>query len=729
MAAESPTTANAAAPPAEPAKGRSRLRFSLSFLLVALSVLTVACTAAAVHFSWLVVSRQNVATLVEQLNIEVVAGVDREIGSIFDSAVAAQTTIRDALRDHVIDIDDKTQREGLFFAILNANPHFSWVSFGKPDGDFFGAQRRDDTNLRLVESRWDTEKRQARRTEVNFVKEGNTISRMTTRFKVNDYYAPLRDWYVAAVDQPNTNIWTDIYIFSDSHLPGLNSAITTYTPPGLRPAGVISIAIELERLSRYLADLPALQSGAAFIVDRDGRLIAFGDPTEVGGPDENAAESLTQLRPLAAAKDPLLRLASDAIAGSGMMLPQIARPLQMTHPGPGGDYFVTLAPARHRGWLVGTVMPEREFVTAIEQSYLRLAAAVAGVVVVFGLLMFLLARHLFIGPIRRLIARTGRIARFDLDAPAPPPSPLVEVQAIAGAVDQMSRSLGSFRRYLPADLVQTLMEQGVVAQLGGERRMLSVMFMDLEGFTATSERYGHRVVPLLAEYFGAMSAVIQRHHGTIDKFIGDAIMAFWGAPKFNEEHPSDVCRAAVECLQRMRELQDDWEKRGLPRMQIRIGINTGRMVVGNIGSPDRLNYTVIGDPVNLAARIEGMNKIFATAVLISQHTYELAKYEIVARRLDEVTARGRTEPVSIYELLGLRDERGEATGFEWVKLFEAARALYDERRWLEAIEQFRAVIQLRGADPASELYIRRCEEKMAAEPRTLVLAKGRDQAS
>lgn len=700
-----------------------RWAVSLSFALVALSLVTVASTAAVVHYAWLHVSRQSVAEVVQQLNVEIAGRVDREIQTIFESAMAAQLAIRDMLRDGVIEIENKPQRDRLFFAILNANPHFSWVSFGKPNGNFYGVQRRDPVNLRIAESRWDPVQEQATRLEDYLVDDGERISKTISKVKIDDYYAPERDWYRRAIANRGQTIWTDVYIFAQSGKPGFNTAITLEAPNGGAVLGVVSIAIELERLSHYLTHLTALRSGTAFLLDRQGRLLAYRDPEVVTRPGSVADTS--ELRPLVAADEPQLRVAAAALRREQVDLTTLQGPRELIVDGPEGREYVTLVPSARDGWIIGTVVPELDFMRIIEAEYGRLGLAVLAAALLFGLLMVLVARGLFVRPIARLIARTGRIARFDLAPTLPIRSPLRELDALGHSVEQMSRGLGSFRRYLPADLVQTLLAQGGIAELGGERRMLTVMFMDLEGFTATSERLGHRVVPLLAEYFSAMGAEIRATGGTIDKYIGDAVMAFWGAPSVNEEHATDACRAALACRERMRELQADWARRGLPVMRLRIGVSTGRIVVGNIGAPERFNYTVIGDPVNLAARLEDLNKLYETEVLLSQQTYELARYEVVARRLDWTTVKGREEPVAVHELLALRDERGEAPGYEWVRMFERAVALYDQRRWHEAAEQLRAVQELRPADPPTRIYLQRCEERIAAEPRALALAASR----
>ncbi len=723
-----PETADQGGKPAEHRGWRPRV--SLKFSLVVISLFTVAMTAASVHVPWFLVSRDNVAEMARQLNTEIVGGVNREVSSIFESAIAAQSALRDSLLDGVINLEDKRSRDRLFLALLRANPHFSWVSFGKPNGDFYGAQRIDELHLRVAESIWSAERKEANRLEESFVSDGEHLSYTGVKSRVMDYYAPGRSWYRQAAANPGEHIWTGIYVFDVSRKPGLNTAITLQDRETSELTGVISIAIELDRISRYLANLTSLRSGTAFIIDRSGDLVAFRDPREVTRP--GAKGDLPELKPLAESYHPMLQVAHAGIVESGARLEALNGPQQfVTHDASGARYFLTLAPAERAGWLIGTVIPEADFMAPIQANYYRLVLALLAAIVVVSLAAILASRYLFVLPLNRLVGETRKIAQFDLDKVQRVSSPVIELDTLSGSIEQMSRGLGSFRRYLSADLVKTLMDQGVIAELGGERRTMSVMFMDLEGFTSTSERMGHRVVPLLGDYFGAMSAAIQDNHGTIDKFIGDAVMAVWGAPYYDEDHPTHVCRAALDCAAAMATLRADWLRRGLPEMNVRIGVNTGRMVVGNIGSRDRLNYTVIGDPVNLGARLEGMNKEFGTAILISQHTWEAARYDIVARRLDPVKVKGREQAVGVYELLAMRDESGAIpAGFEWIGLFEKGLDFFNAGRWHEAAQQFRLVIEMRGGtDEPSSIFLARTEEKIAAEPKHPVLAASRpDQA-
>lgn len=690
---------------------------SLRLSIVVFALFTVLLTAAAVHVPWLFASRANVSDMANQLSTEIVAGVSREVDGIFSSAIAAQDAIAGIVRDGDVDLESRETRDRLFLSFLLANPHFSWVSYGKPNGDFYGAQRRDEVNLRLVESRWLDERKLAERREQYLVNDGERVTPTVVKVKFNDYFSPNRSWYKLASAQRG-HVWTDVYVFSASNKPGLNAAVAHYRDETL--VGVISVAIELDRISRYLGNVRSVRSGAAFIVDAKGRMIAFQDAREVTKPGPDPEEPL--LRPLAETANPMLRLANAAISEGGIDLKNVKGPTQTLFTAPSGErYFVSLAPVGTKDWLAATVIPEADFTRAVERNTSRLALAVLAALLLVCVLAVVTSRFLFIVPLRRIMEQTKLISQFNVDKVEHVTSPIREIDTLSTSIDKMSRGLSSFQRYLPADLVRLLLSQGQVAQLGGTRRTLTILFMDLEGFSALSERLGHRVVPVLGEYLGAMSRVITSERGTIDKYIGDAVMAFWGAPTDNEDQAVDACRAALNCTRAMREMHAKGMLAGAPNLRVRIGINTGRVVVGNIGSEDRLNYTALGDPVNLASRVEGLSKNYGTEILITQHTFELVKYDVVARRLDVVQVRGREEPVAVYELLAMREETGDITGYEWIAEFEAAVALYEASRYDEAIERFRAASAMRGQDKPSELYIRRCEERKAASPPVLTL--------
>jgi adenylate cyclase len=267
-----------------------------------------------------------------------------------------------------------------------------------------------------------------------------------------------------------------------------------------------------------------------------------------------------------------------------------------------------------------------------------------------------------------------------------------------------------FGRFLAPAMVEQVLERRDALRLGGEKRELTVLFSDIRGFTTLSEQLDPRVlIELLNEYLSPMTdIVVSDHAGTLDKYIGDAIMAFWGAPNPEPDHPLLACRAALAMAERLEQLRPGWVQRGLPSIDIGIGINTGPMSVGFVGSQDRFyNYTVLGDAVNLASRLEGLNRTYGTRILISGSTWQCVKHAMVARELDAVRVKGKREPVQVYELLGRVPAQD---GQSWLQEFDWGLGAYKAQRWEEATAHFTAADALaRGGDPSSKVYLTRCQ--------------------
>ena len=274
---------------------------------------------------------------------------------------------------------------------------------------------------------------------------------------------------------------------------------------------------------------------------------------------------------------------------------------------------------------------------------------------------------------------------------------------------------GAFQYYLTPSVVNEILKDPSKLKLGGDKKNLSVLFSDIRGFTSISEKLTpEELVQLLNEYLTAMTDVVFKYDGLLDKYIGDAVMAVFGAPIDQPDHTLRACRTSLEMMAALRELRKKWAAEGRPDVNIGVGVNTGDMVVGNMGSQMRFDYTVMGDAVNLASRLEGTNKEYGTNIIISEFTYERIKDELFCRELDAVRVKGKKLPVRIFELLGDRKEAAPWQPF--VELFEKGLALYREQRWDEAIAAFRGVLEIRPEDPPARIYIERCEAMKECPP-------------
>jgi adenylate cyclase len=272
----------------------------------------------------------------------------------------------------------------------------------------------------------------------------------------------------------------------------------------------------------------------------------------------------------------------------------------------------------------------------------------------------------------------------------------------------------AFGRYLSPDLVASLINHPDRLQLGGEEVEVTVLFADLAGFSRVSEEMTPpALINLLNDYFTPMTRIILDQDGTLDKYMGDSLMALWGAPLPLPDHALRACRAALEMQAAMHRLQQDWQARGLPPLGIRMGLHAGPVVAGNVGSREHFNYTVLGDAVNLAARLEGVNRHYGTEILVSEDLCRQTGGAFLLRELDQVLVKGRARPVTVYELLGPRPAAGEPP---WVAAFAAGRAAYLERRWDLAAAHFQEVLSRKVDDGPAKLFLQRCRGYLEQPP-------------
>jgi adenylate cyclase len=274
---------------------------------------------------------------------------------------------------------------------------------------------------------------------------------------------------------------------------------------------------------------------------------------------------------------------------------------------------------------------------------------------------------------------------------------------------------GAFSFYVSKSVMNEMLQNPDRLKLGGDKRDMTVLFSDIRGFTSISEGMSpEELVALLNEYLTVMTDIVFKYEGTLDKYIGDAIMAIYGAPIVRENHPASACHSALHMMTELKRLNEKWIKEGKNPIDIGIGINTGMMMVGNMGSEQRFDYTVMGDAVNLGSRLEGANKEYRSNILISETTYERVKDEFVCMEVDTIRVKGKHIPVRIFQLLGhykVSDDLSRAVDY-----FRKGLESYKKRDWDEAIRYFGMVKELDRSLHVSEEYIIRCEQLKKAPP-------------
>jgi adenylate cyclase len=298
-----------------------------------------------------------------------------------------------------------------------------------------------------------------------------------------------------------------------------------------------------------------------------------------------------------------------------------------------------------------------------------------------------------------------------------------EIENLGNAFNDMVKGLKerdfikrTFERYVSPKVAAEIIKNPDMLRLGGQKKTVTIFFTDIGNFTTLSENLTpEEVVTHLNQYFEGMTSAILDYDGTINQFQGDAIFAFWGAPIDQEDHALRACRSALKCRDFLRELEKMWTAAGLSARTYRFGLNTGEVIVGNVGSSSRFEYTLIGDDVNLASRLEAANKYYGTQIFISDQTYALIKDRLIAREIDLIRVVGRSKPVRVYELVAEKDNLDPEQA-RILKFFEVGLNAYRNRQWETAVSHFEQVLHIDPQDTPSNIYIQRCHEYRQTPP-------------
>jgi class 3 adenylate cyclase len=412
--------------------------------------------------------------------------------------------------------------------------------------------------------------------------------------------------------------------------------------------GCASANITLDVLSGFLTTHRASSHSTTVIANpTNGTIIAYPDPKKTVRRESNRLE-LTTLDTIA---DDNVREANrlHSKTNSGDFFfssPQNGEEISSSFTRVPGNFG--------QPWEIIILTPTNDFVGTLKRTNRQMIVLIAALTGVELLLIYFFARRLS-RPIEDISQELRSVEDLTFSHAAVPSSKIKEIRELQTALSLFEPSLRSFSSFVPLDVVRELIKTGTPLTLGVEPRFMTVLFADLQDFSSLAEQMmPNDLMAQLSVYFETVSRAIAEEHGTVDKFIGDGVMAFWGAPTRRDDHVLRACCGALRAARRMQRLNADWRAQRRPPLQLRIGLHCAEVLVGNVGSSERLSYTAMGDGVNVAARLEGINKSFGTTICISDSVVEAVGSEIAVRPMKRVKVKGRKHEFMIYELLGIR---------------------------------------------------------------------------
>lgn len=503
-------------------------------------------------------------------------------------------------------------------------------------------------------------------------------------------YDPRKDpWFIDMKDWPslqweNSHLPRGISKFSSSEEPGITVSVPIFNASNAFYA-MVGVNISFSYLSNYITHQQIGKSGKAFVLDSEGHLL-IPTPSSL----EPASLELIQTIVPSAYKQYLENEREHFFFRKGST-----------------EYIIYVQDfplSLDNEWMIVIAVPFDDFFGEITKTQNETILISLVILIVFCVQVFFFSKRISV-PIIELAREVDKIRHFDFQGKFSVKSKIHEIQILDSSIAAMRRALDSFGKYVPKEVVRTLLDQKQMIALGGEKRVLPILFSDITDFTAISESHqSEETLSALSAYFDVVSKVILESQGTIDKYIGDSIMAFWGAPL---PVANPVKRACLTALRASRICNGETRMPGLPDWKTRFGIHLGEVIVGNIGTSERMNYTVVGDVVNTASRLTAINKEYKTAIIISDVVKKEIGEEFVTRPLDFVAVKGKKIKLTIYELVGTQE--GELAPSpekkELCRLFTEAYEKVQEGKVEEGRALFRALLERFPDDVPTKMYL------------------------
>ncbi|KGP63500.1 adenylate cyclase [Legionella norrlandica] len=610
--------------------------------------------------------------------------------------------IKNTIDRGIINPENTEQFDKFLFEAIRYDPEIFMVYYGTSDGDFIGVDRENKRVIGL------THVINSKQPPVNIRYELDTQGKIVKKKLLTRHYDPrVRPWYQQAVREGEP-IWTDVYTFyvfdkSDFLVPGVTAAAPIYDK-NKNLKGVIALDLTVDGLQQFISNLEVTKNTMIFVVNNKSSIIAFRSP-------QNHEDIRGK------------KLSPEWIKKLNIPLEKIdfhdfqTQPRIKSYRFKDKNYFLSYQPVLNRRgvepWYIIIIVPENDVTEPLKNLSMRYILLTILVLFIGTILVRIVSQRIS-NPIIQLTEEAKEITLLNLK-----PRPLLktmikEISYMDKTLSTLRSSLTSFQRYVPSSLVKKLMRTGKIAKVGGHNQIITILFSDIKDFTTIAESTPpQKLMTYLSEYFQSMTETVIQHDGTLDKYIGDAIMALWNAPSKDAKHAFHACETARIMLERLKKLNQKHRSQEFPEFNIRIGIHTGDAIVGNMGSEDRLSYSALGDSVNLASRLESINKNYHTQIIVSHTTFTQVSGKFPFRLLDEVAVKGKQESIAIYELITAQNLEDLEQHKEE---FKEAFSLYQKGCWEKSINAFAALTPAYPGDKLAAVYIKRCQELANTSP-------------
>ena len=613
--------------------------------------------------------------------------LSREVSRILEPAERILPELKNFTDRGLINPVD-SDRLGIFLAErLRQEENVSWLSFtDSATGAFTGAWRDADGRIGVNHS--DPNVDNGRPKEFLLGLDGSR-SQLPPR-NASSYDARTRSWYQKATAGGGSMVWTQPYNFNEGTT-GISACQALYEQGRL--VGVFTADFTTSDINEFLNRVIQDRKLLLFVDTLSGD--SLGVASEMSLPRDALLEQSQKLYQLDQPKLGTGQISFHSFQLGGQSYVSVVTPFTL----PSGLTFLT-----------GVVGLESDFLGSAKNN-LALTAIIGLIALTAGTLFAIWLSHELATPLTKLSNDLEQVGRFELTNLPPPKSAVREIVIVGDSLDRMKSGLRSFIKYVPRDVVRELILQKQDATRGGALRRLTLFFSDVAGFTRISENLTPtEVFAELGDYFELVTdIVVERFGGTLDKFVGDGIVAFFNAPAPIENHAEVACQAALEVVQKLYDVEAERRAVNRPIFKTRIGLHTGEVLVGNIGTQQRLSYSAIGDAVNLSSRLEGLNKLYGTLILASGQTKKETADRFEWRYVDRVAVLGRSQGTDVFELLGYRGTVSSEK-LELRDLYEAGLKKYFDGDFHSATVHFSSVLALQPEDRASQVLLARCNQ-------------------